>query len=375
MSFSEKFQRFKGYIPRFIGLYTMFIVLLSILFILSDTPLFVLDIPDNVIIQPFILLIVAMITPLLLTGILIEYYPKLKKNNLKFIEYSPYGLIGYIGYLLFLFFDFLSNGRYINPDSYSGSSYISPILMYGILTLIPLLFAGVFIYQRRIHSMVISLEPRIFIAATSYLILQLIINLLFFGTLIILLPNKIDLGILYGAMDVSSLSTTDINLLILTVSLFVAINILINILIGWKWIQREIHPPRVQYWILAYFCFGLIDGLLNLVIILIRPEITKEAFFPWMGLVIMPVLDFFLVLIAFGAVFLTIMGKILFPNPVGDAITFFYFMAASVLMISLMVILPLIPPTLFYIGVVLRKIWERRIKQPEKNDDKDNLMN
>ncbi|MHA2075368.1 MAG: hypothetical protein ACW97X_12175, partial [Candidatus Hodarchaeales archaeon] len=269
MLFSEKFQRLKGYIPRFIGLYTMFIVLLLILFILSDTPLFVLDIPDNVIIQPFILLIVAMITPLLLTGILIEYYPKLKKNNLKFIEYSPYGLIGYIGYLLFLFFDFLSNGRYINPDSYSGNSYISPILMYGILTLIPLLFAGVFIFQKRIYSMAISLDTRILFATTSYLILQLIFNLFLFGILIILLPNKIDLGILFGAMDVSSLSTPDINLLILTVSLFVIFNILINILIGWIWIQKEIHPPRVHYWILAYFCFGLIDGLLNLMIILI----------------------------------------------------------------------------------------------------------
>lgn len=375
MSFSEKFQRFKGYIPRFIGLYTMFIVLLSILFILSDTPLFISGIPENVIIQPFILLIVAIITPLLLTGILIEYYPKLKENNLKFIEYAPYGLIGYIGYLLFLFFDFLSNGRYINPDSYSGSSNISPILMYGILMLIPLLFSGVFIFQRRIYSMVISLEPKILFATSSYLILQLIFNLFLFGILVILLPNKIDLGILYGIMDVSSLSPQDINLLILTVSLFVTINILINILIGWLWIQREIHPPRVQYWILAYFCFGLIDGLLNLMIILIRPEITKEAFFPWMGFVIMPALDFFLALIAFGAVFLTILGKILFPNSVGDAITFFYFMAAILLMLSLMVILPLIPLTLFYIGVVLRKIWERRIKQPLKKTDEDYLMN
>ncbi|MHA2305320.1 MAG: hypothetical protein ACXACU_07985, partial [Candidatus Hodarchaeales archaeon] len=156
---------------------------------------------------------------------------------------------------------------------------------------------------------------------------------------------------------------------------FVIFNILINILIGWIWIQKEIHPPRVHYWILAYFCFGLIDGLLNLMIILIRPEITKEAFFPWMGLVIMPALDFFLALIAFGAGFLTILGKILFPNSVSDAITFFYFMAAILFMLSLMVILPLIPLTLFYIGVVLRKIWERRIKQPVKRNDEDYLLN
>jgi hypothetical protein len=110
-------------------------------------------------------------------------------------------------------------------------------------------------------------------------------------------------------------------------------------------------------------------------IILIRPEITKEAFFPWMGLVIMPALDFFLALIAFGAGFLTILGKILFPNSVSDAITFFYFMAAILFMLSLMVILPLIPLTLFYIGVVLRKIWERRIKQPVKRNDEDYLLN
>ena len=336
MSFSEKFQKFKGYIPKFILLYMIFIIILLSLFILSDTPLFVPDIPENTIIQPFILLIVAMITPLLLTGILIEYYPSLKENNLKFIEYSPYGLIGYIGYLLILLFDFLISRKYINPDSYSGSSYINPILIYGILTLIPLFLAAIFFYQRRIFSMFFSLEPRILLATTSYLILQLIFNLFLFGILVILLPNKIDLGLLFGALDVSSLSTTDINLLILIISLFVTINIIIDIIIGWIWIQREINLPRVQYWILAYFCFGLIDCVLNLMIILISPEITKEAFFPWMGLVIMPALDFFLALIAFGAVFLTLLGKILFPNSVGDAITFFYFMAAFLLMLSLM---------------------------------------
>jgi hypothetical protein len=352
----------------------IFIVILLRLFILSDTPLFVTSNLDSVAIQPVFLLIAALITPLLLTGLLIEYYPNLKEKNLKFIEYSPYGLIGYIGYLLILLFDFLVSKKYINPDSYSGSSYINPILIFGIFMLIPLFLVAIFLYQRRIYSMVFSLEPRILFLTTSYLILQLIFNLFLFVILIILLPNKIDLGLLFGALDVSNLSTTDVNLLILTVILFITINILFNILIGWKWTQREIHLPRVQYWILAYFCFGLIVGLLNLMIILIRPEITKEAFFPFMGLVIMPALDFFLALIAFGAGFMTIIGQILFPNSVSDAITFFYFMAAILLMLSLIVILPLIPLILFYIGVGLRKIWERRIKQSIIKIDEESLM-
>ena len=101
-----------------------------------------------------------------------------------------------------------------------------------------------------------------------------------------------------------------------------------------------------------------------MIIVLIYPEILHEAWFPWAGLVILPSLDFFLTLIVIGSVFLTIMGQLLFPNPVGDAITFFYFMAASIMIFVVLIMIPLIPICLFYMGVALRKLWEKKRVKP-----------
>ena len=370
VSIQEIIEKNKKYIPHFFVLYTIYIIILFFIFAITKTPFMINTIERDLGEQPIALLFVALIVPLVLSFFLMNTYSLLQMRSARLAKYTPLLLILYVGYLVVLFFTYFWSNAYLSPE------LISYYLLYGILAVIPiLLFLSLYFWQRLFHVFR-SLERKIILGTFLFLMYQLFLNFVLFSVLSLQIPEGIDMSVFYGMLDPDVFSGSEKAQFNLLVSIFVIFNIVCNVLVGWlswKWKQKGDSTQVVQCWIISFVCFGIVDLVLNLVLLYFEPEVIQGALFPWIGVVNFLGLDYYL----FSVV---TMGDILNLISSMPILSFFYipiigvyFIIILIILLFSIVLLPLIIIGNYYLGWRLRNFWEKRKLIPETGIEEKSL--
>lgn len=184
-------------------------------------------------------------------------------------------------------------------------------------------------------------ERKIILYLAIYLWFQLVYNIVLLIFLILIFP--LDFSLVFATL-LSSLSPDELVGFWIICLVFSIVNILIDCIIGWRWVKQEGPLPTFFNWFFAYLIFMISTGVILVPIALINQE-SPTTFFFLLGFIVLPTLAYYYA--SYGImVFLT---TIFFPNVVGEEA---FFLAIVVLLVfyifsAFLLTFPLI---FFYLG-------------------------
>ena len=174
-------------------------------------------------------------------------------------------------------------------------------------------------------------ERKITLYLAIYLCFQLVYNFLLFIFLFLIFP--LDFSLVFATLP-SSLSTDELEGIWIICFVFSIVNILIDCIIGWRWVKQEVPLPTFFNWFFGYLIFIILTGVILVPITLINQEFPTTFFF-LLGFIVLPTLAYFYASYGLMVFFTTIF----FSDTVGEAafflaivvLLFFYIFSAFLL--------------------------------------------